>query len=136
MDVLTIRRGITRYSSDEWSVRMFVAARGHDLRRDLAPELKHAGLLLPFGIGLAAPVLIDRYMPLFEDGGELPETRKQGGLFMTSADDSFSTADLETISKLIYGGLDVAPSRLQEAADRFTNVLADAYHSDGKRKAG
>lgn len=131
MDVLTIRRGLVRHSSPDWQVRLFLSAPGVVPDPADAPELRHAGLYLPFGRGLSAPVVLERDLPLFGEGRVFPATDRDGSIFLTSATDAFDRHDLEVLCRRLF---EAPPARLTGSAaleasvSLFHEVLADAFH--------
>lgn len=132
MDKLTIHRGLTRYSSEGWKVRLFVSASGCRMRRLDAPETRHSGLFLPLGAG-SAPQVIDRYMPLFGDEMEFPDTSSGGALFLTTSEDDLDRDDLLSLSSRVFGAPLRAPAapndaRVAECERMFLAVMRDAYH--------
>jgi hypothetical protein len=133
MDKLRIHRGLTRYSSPGWEVRLFRFDPGVPIGRDAAPELGHAGLFLGFGLGSHQPIVIPRQIPLFGEIAPFPDAAGAGAIFMTTAKDSLEVSDLKAISEDLFGaGRHRAVTEISEKAlkleEMFRQVLADAYH--------
>jgi hypothetical protein len=130
MDVFPICRGINRYSSENWEVRIFLASPDASLNRDTAPELMHAGLYLPFGCSRKTPVIIDRHMPLFGAASDIPSNQGSGSMFLTSSFDDFDIPDLEYLRKSIFEGeTPLFSPRLNASVSLFKAVMKDAFHS-------
>lgn len=133
MDILSISPGVSRYSSEGWDVRIFIAKEGAAFTRDLAPELNHAGLLLIFGSGQSRPDIFDANMPLFGENTSFPKDILSGAMFMTASQDDLKRHELEEISRLIFEHKRAAediPPRLKRSADLFRSVLSDAFHNE------
>jgi hypothetical protein len=133
MDKLCIARGITRYSSLGWEVRLFRFDPGHAPDRSIAPELRHAGLFLGFGQCLQMPQVIPRQIPLFGEEFAFPSNTLSGAIFMTAARDTLCLPDYEYLAVTLFG-VTSGSSKLTPGSeavrleDGFKQVLADAYH--------
>jgi hypothetical protein len=139
MDKLVIKRGLTRYSSPDWAVRLFLAAPGHVLSRSSAPELLHGGIFLPFGTKAAGPTIVGRHLPLFGEVCDLPHA-PAGALFLTASHDELEVSDYHGISTRLFGTCETdcgGISTIHKAPcceEAFRAVMADAFH--GEARAG
>lgn len=133
MDKLRIHRGLTRYSSPGWEVRLFRFAPDVTPTREAAPELRHAGLFLAFGVGLNRPVVLPRQIPLFGEVASFPQGGCSGAIFLTTAHDTLQIDDLNGLSECLFG-LGRSKTKIalsanaQKLEEMFRQVLADAYH--------
>lgn len=140
MDKLSISKGIARFSSEGWRVRVFRAAQGARLTRDIAPEMSHAGLFLPFGAEDFLPAIIDRSLPIFGLAPELPG-HPLGAIFLTVSDDHLSLKELAYLRLSLFGRLPPvdelkASPELKELDRHFKQVLADMWHAPAPAQVG
>lgn len=102
MDSITISSGLKKFSSDDWQARLFLVKQGYSMTRDMAPELKHAGLYAPLGFTKRTPAPMPRHMPLFGEVNPFEDTRPTGALFLTTSKDSLSLNEISMLSDLIF----------------------------------
>lgn len=133
MDKLHIARGIVRYSSLGWEVRLFRFDCGHEPERSAAPELRHAGLFLGFGQGFGRPQVIPRQIPLFGEKIGFPHSMLSGAIFMTAARDTLCMKDYEYLSGRLFGAPEciteyIPGTEAVRLENSFKQVMSDAYH--------
>ncbi|CAN0592166.1 unnamed protein product, partial [Laminaria digitata] len=102
MDSISINAGLRKFSSENWHARLFLVKPGYTMLRDMAPELRHAGLYAPLGPDGGSPIPMPRHMPLFGDDHPFDDTRQTGAMFLTSSRDDLSLNDIALISDLLF----------------------------------
>jgi hypothetical protein len=103
MDSISILPGLKKYSSDNWTARLFVVKPGYAMTRDMAPELSHAGLFSARTDHLSALQPYPRNMPLFGEVHPFDDTRRNGGVFLTPSRDDYSFEEMALLSDLVSG---------------------------------
>lgn len=128
MDSTTISSGLKKFSSDDWQARLFLVKPGHSMTREMAPELRHAGLYAPLGLAGSAPAPMPRHMPLFGEVHPFEDTRPTGAMFLTTSKDNLTLNEISMLSDLIFETslwkcFKNFPQRVQEMEGHFRSLI-------------